>query len=138
MERFHLQEWNRTIHTATWHCTINHEEPMTFIDLETFEQHITDPSNHPDRDRLSEAWLDSLLPENPTRAEAYSCPLCECVPDALKPGIQAGDQPEVIRRQLHEHIASHLKSLSILSIPGVIRVRPMGRSSKPRVESKGI
>lgn len=111
---------------------------MRFIDLDTFEQHIMDPSNHPDRGRLSEAQLDSLYPQYPLRAEEYSCPLCECVPDALKPVIQASDEPEAIRRQLHEHIAGHLKSLSVLSIPTVIRVKPKGRSSKSRDESKGI
>jgi hypothetical protein len=132
MECFHSQEWTRNVHTTTWYCNINHEETMTFIDLEAFEQHILDPSNHPDRGRLSEAQLDSLYPHYPMRAEEYSCPLCECVPDTLKPGIQAGDEPEVIRRQLHEHIAGHLKSLSVLSIPAVIRVKPKGRSSKPK------
>lgn len=50
------------------------------------------------------------------REDKYTCLLCDCVPNKLKP-VSKTEQEEKILHELQKHIASHLKDLAILSIP---------------------
>ncbi|CAG9990474.1 unnamed protein product [Clonostachys byssicola] len=118
MNSVHSEQWTRMIHMSTWFCDTNHEDKQ-FNDLESFREHMRDPASHPGRPPPSDLQLDTLSRNKQktlVREDKYSCPFCDCIPDALKPVIPTSE-PNAIRDQLHKHIASHIKDLAVLSIP---------------------
>lgn len=103
---------------STWYCDTDHEVEQ-FNDLEKFMQHMKTLDNHPGKPPPSDLQLDTLSRDKQKlliREDEYSCPLCDCIPETLKPAIPTSE-PKAIRHQLHKHIASHIKSLAVLSVP---------------------
>ncbi|CAI7653491.1 unnamed protein product [Penicillium palitans] len=118
MNSVHSEHWNRRIHMSTWYCDTDHEVEQ-FNDLEKFMQHMKTLDNHPGKPPPSDLQLDTLSRDKQKlliREDEYSCPLCDCIPETLKPAIPTSE-PKAIRHQLHKHIASHIKSLAVLSVP---------------------
>lgn len=114
----HSNQWTRTIHMSTWFCDTGHES-VHFNDLESFIEHMKKPDAHPGRPVPSHSQLDTLSRTRErilTREDTYVCPLCDCVPDTLKPSVSTS-QPKDIVYELHRHIGDHLKDLASLSIP---------------------
>ncbi|KAK6856466.1 HET-domain-containing protein [Apiospora arundinis] len=118
MTSMHSEQWASKIHMSTWYCETSHES-MQFNDLESFKKHMVEPDAHPGRSIPSASQLDSLCRTRQrvlVRDDAYACPLCDCVPDSLKPVVPTGNSRDLLH-QLHRHIASHIKDLAPLSIP---------------------
>ncbi|KAK8877655.1 camk camk1 camk1-cmk kinase [Apiospora arundinis] len=118
MTSMHSEQWASKIHMSTWYCDTGHES-MQFNDLESFKKHMVEPDAHPERSIPSASQLDSLCRTRQrvlVRDDAYACPLCDCVPDSLKPVVPTGNSRDLLH-QLHRHIASHIKDLAPLSIP---------------------
>lgn len=119
MNSVHSKQWNRKIHMSTWYCDIGHEKTHQFDDLESFIAHMKAPESHPDRQPPSDLQIDTLSRTKQRiliREDEYSCFLCNCIPDKLKPVIPTSD-PDTILYELHKHIASHIKDLAPLSVP---------------------
>lgn len=120
MNFVHSKQWTRNIHTSTWYCHIGHQE-TSFYDLESFVEHMKAPRSHPGREPPSDLQVDTLSRTKQRlsiREDEYSCILCDCVPDELKPIIPTSDSEEILHK-LHTHIASHVKELALLSIPAI-------------------
>jgi hypothetical protein len=107
MNEFHTEEWPRLIHTSTWFCDVEHPNPMTFDDQESFETHMCDTLLHPRGSRPSDRQLATLsrrkrksMPRKPN-----VCPFCE---KAYPPWSD-----------LYEHIGEHLQSVARLSRPAL-------------------
>lgn len=124
---------------STWYCDTYHETEQ-FNDLESFMQHMKDPANHPGQPLPSDLQLDTLSRSKQrvlTREDEYSCPLCDCIPEALKPVIPTSE-PKAIRHQLHKHIARHIKNLAVLSVPVLTTAETNeSESDEPEDEGKG-
>ncbi|KAF4440431.1 hypothetical protein F53441_12274 [Fusarium austroafricanum] len=99
---------------------------VQFDDIEGFMEHMNDYGSHPRRPMPSSLQLDTLCRTRQKvliRDDVYTCPLCDCIPDTLKPVIQT-DEYKTILYQLHRHIASHIKDLAVLSIPTLTALTP--------------
>lgn len=118
MNSSHSKQWNTTIHMSTWYCDTDHQLSQ-FNELESFIDHMRDPTNHPGRPLPGIAQLATLSRTHQKaliREDRYSCPFCDCIPEALTPLIPTSEPDELLYK-LHQHIASHIKDLAILSIP---------------------
>ncbi|KAF2106156.1 hypothetical protein BDV96DRAFT_607675 [Lophiotrema nucula] len=123
MSSMHSNDWNRKIHMSTWYCDIGHAKiPFNDLEgLEGFTTHMKNPESHPNQQPPSASQLDTLSrtkQEVLEREKLYVCPLCECVPDKLKP-VNQDTIDEKVLHELHKHIASHIKDLAPLSLPGI-------------------
>jgi hypothetical protein len=119
MKTIHSDQWNRKIHMHSWYCETDHDR-FDFDDYASFAGHMKDPDKHM-RPPPTELQLDALSRKNQQlfiREDEYCCPLCDCVPDSLKPIIQTGnfDRDEV-RNSLWKHIAKHIKILAFILVP---------------------
>ncbi|QKX64566.1 uncharacterized protein TRUGW13939_11741 [Talaromyces rugulosus] len=118
MENSHSPQWNRKVHTHTWDCDTGHDTVLQFTERESFRKHMMDPASHPGRKPPTEDELEMLFlgwQKWPAREDEFCCPICECVPDFLKPLISKND-PNT-KKGLYEHIAWHLKDLAFKFIP---------------------
>ncbi|KFA48128.1 hypothetical protein S40293_10227, partial [Stachybotrys chartarum IBT 40293] len=135
METFHSSQWNRTIHMSTWYCDIGHKPAIQFNDRSSFVRHMKDRTNHGGREPPTDLQLDTLSRnkhEVLVRDDEYCCPICECVPDTLKPVIGT-DAPQKIRSVLYEHVAAHIKDLAFKSVPALDQAEAEG-DGKSQVE----
>jgi nucleoside phosphorylase len=131
MKAFHSDQWNRKIHMSTWYCDISHDTAIQFNDRENFLKHMKDPDSHPGREPPTELQLDTLSRKKHrvlVRENEYCCPMCDCVPDSLKPIISTSD-PAAIKDRLYKHIAQHIKDLAFKSIPVLDNAEPRNGSS---------
>ncbi|KAI1145749.1 ankyrin [Nemania diffusa] len=105
------EDWPRKVHTVIWYCDIDHEPPERFETEWEWRKHMKDPSSHPKRKfpTPSKAQLDAILPSKKQVAlrDRFVCPLLE----------KADDQMPDMQEFLLDHIASHIKSLSLMSLP---------------------
>lgn len=118
----HSRDWPRKVHTVIWYCDIDHEPPERFETEWEWRKHMKDPSSHPKRKfpTPSKAQLDAILPSKKQVAlrDRFVCPLCEQVPYKIRPLVEkADDQMPDMQEFLLDHIASHIKSLSLMSLP---------------------
>ncbi|KAK1248919.1 hypothetical protein MKX08_007139 [Trichoderma sp. CBMAI-0020] len=116
MNKMHSHEWTRKIHPASWICDTNHDA-IQFKDVESFREHMNDTDSHPttpnDHElRVLEIEQWRYLPRN-----EHLCPLCDFTLDMPKRSISTDVTEANLYRPLHEHIASHLKDLTVLSLP---------------------
>jgi len=121
MKSFHSDQWNRKIHMSTWYCDIGHETALQFNDRNSFLRHMKDPASHDGRQPPTDLQLDTLSRNKHkilVREDEYCCPICDCVPNTLKPVIATSD-PADIRKRLYEHIAAHIKDLAFKSVPAL-------------------
>ncbi|KAI0105098.1 hypothetical protein GGR51DRAFT_203181 [Nemania sp. FL0031] len=122
MARAHSRDWPRKVHAVIWYCDIDHDPPEQFEAEGEWREHMKDPSSHPKR-RLpapSKAQLDAISPRKKQVAlrERFVCPLCEQVPYEIRPlAEKAKDIIPDLQDFLLEHIANHIKSLSLMSVP---------------------
>lgn len=101
----HSKHWVESIHTVKWFCDLEHSFIPEFDDQEMFEDHLR--SFH--ADQLSASKLEGRLRRNRRVAKRLQgvCPLCDCVPLNVAQGS---------REELESHIASHIKSISFISL----------------------
>ena len=136
MNSMHSDQWARRIHMSTWYCGTSHEAEQ-FNDLESFMEHMKDPAKHPGRPPPSDLQIDTLSRRKRTtltREAEYPCPFCACIPDSIKPVIPTS-KPKDIQHLLHKHIASHIKSLSVLSVP-LLTIQETSQPGSDRSEDK--
>lgn len=78
----------------------------------------------------TDAQLDALSAKKQQRVlrDQYVCPLCQQIPDKIKPVVENGNPTELLRL-LAEHIAKHLKSLSLVSLP-CLEIAPADRNAR--------
>ncbi|KAI0437237.1 hypothetical protein F4803DRAFT_566207 [Xylaria telfairii] len=122
MELTHSRDWPRKVHTVIWYCDIDHDPPERFEVEREWRNHMKDPASHPKRKlpMPSKAQLDAISPRKKQVAlrDRFVCPLCEQVPAKIRPLVEkaTGEIPDM-QEFLSEHIAGHIKSLSLMSVP---------------------
>ncbi|CAM1505662.1 Fc.00g112990.m01.CDS01 [Cosmosporella sp. VM-42] len=120
MRNMHSAEWTRRIHMTTWYCDSGHDLKQ-FEDLEGFQSHMRDLVEHPQQAQpptdVQLAALSRRKQQLILRDE-YVCPLCDCVPGKIEPVIRDASAEE-LRLLLEKHIAAHIKSLALLSLPAL-------------------
>lgn len=81
---------------------------------------MQDLNTHPCRhlNPPTEAQLDALSARKQqlVQRDRYVCPLCEQIPQKIQPLVERGNPAELFQL-LTEHIANHIKSLSLISLP---------------------
>ncbi|PTB43804.1 hypothetical protein M441DRAFT_453279 [Trichoderma asperellum CBS 433.97] len=120
MNHRHSPEWTKRIHIGTWLCDFEHDVAR-FNELESFREHMNDEHNHPIRGPPTKHELDVLeiCQYKLVTRDEHICPFCDCIPDIPKRDISTSASEENLHQPLHEHIASHLQNLAVLSIPGL-------------------
>ena len=123
MESFHSRDWPRRVHTNIWYCDIDHDPPERFETESQWRKHMKNLDSHPKR-QLTEptkAQLDALSPRMQQVAlrDHFVCPLCEQIPEKIRPLAKEGSGNPEMYESLVDHIANHIKSLSLLSLPGL-------------------
>ncbi|OBS29580.1 hypothetical protein FPOA_03517 [Fusarium poae] len=123
MEAAHSKDWLRKVHTMTWFCDFGHDPPVTFETELLWREHMLDIKSHPNRKKLpTQAQLDARSPQQQQIAprEPFVCPLCERVPDELSQKVAKGKgEPIAMHNILVSHVASHIKSLSLMALPSL-------------------
>ena len=122
MESVHSKDWARRVHTIIWYCDIDHEPPERFETELLWRQHMNYLDSHPKRQLIkpTKAQLDALSPRKQQAAlrERFVCPLCEQIPEKIQPLVNNGKMnPADLYEFLTDHIANHIKSLSLISVP---------------------
>jgi hypothetical protein len=122
MESAHSKDWTRKVHAVIWYCDIDHNPPERFETDLQWRQHMKDLSSHPKKAlrQPTKAQLDALAPRKQQVAlrEPFVCPLCEQIPEKIRPLVESGvGNPQDGYEFLLDHIANHIKSLSLLSLP---------------------
>ncbi|RYP72075.1 hypothetical protein DL771_004406 [Monosporascus sp. 5C6A] len=122
MENVHSIDWPRKVHTIIWYCDIDHNPPERFETESQWRKHMKNLDSHPKR-QLAEptkAQLDALSPRKQQVAlrERFVCPLCEQIPEKIRPLAENGKgNPAEMYKFLVDHVANHIKSLSLMSLP---------------------
>lgn len=120
MEGKHSVKWPQRVHKLTWYCDMGHDPPEQFETAQEWRAHMRDLGSHPGRNLKppTEAQLDAISPkmQQLVYRDKYVCPLCERIPDKIEPVAERGIEIE-LHQELAKHVASHLKSLSLLSLP---------------------
>ena len=115
-------DWPRKVHTIIWYCDIDHDPPERFETELQWREHMKNLDSHPRR-QLTEptkAQLDALSPRKQQVAlrERFVCPLCEHIPEKIRPLAEKGKgNPAEMYEFLVDHVANHIKSLSLISLP---------------------
>jgi hypothetical protein len=122
MEVSHSKDWLRKVHTIVWYCDLDHEFPETFETELQWKKHMEDLASHPQRklNVPTRAQLDALSPRKQQVAmrNEYVCPLCEQVPKKILPLVESKKgQPSEMYDFVVDHVADHLKSLSLMALP---------------------
>src|SRR4051812_36000307 len=97
MKTIHSDQWTQKIHMSTWYCDVDHDF-MQFNDHISFIEHMKDSTNHRSRPSPTELQLDALSRNRKRmliRQEEYSCPLCDSVPDSIKPVIRTSNSQNI-------------------------------------------
>lgn len=122
MDSVHSKDWMRKIHATIWYCDIDHDVPEQFETELQWKDHMKNLNSHPNR-RLVEptkAQLDALSPRKQQVAlrDRFVCPLCELIPERIRPLVEKGlGNPVEGDEFMIDHVANHIKSLSLLSLP---------------------
>ncbi|KAF6810479.1 hypothetical protein CSOJ01_06291 [Colletotrichum sojae] len=138
MESAHSEEWMRKVHTVVWCCNLKHKSSDP-VQLETeleWRKHCQDLDLHPDKSKPpSEAQLDSSSPRSQrvAKREQFVCPLCEQIPDKIKPLLDKKDTKD-IHGTVVDHVAAYLRSLSLMAVPSFEN----GNQQSPGSESEDV
>ncbi|KAF5584289.1 ankyrin repeat [Fusarium subglutinans] len=114
-------DWLYTPDAWTWQCDTDHETPMNFEFKSQWTSYVQDC--HP------ELWKLTLFGHFDERRECRRyiirdcvvCPLCEQIPEdteRMLETVKNGDY-EKVRMFMWNHVADHLKSLSMMVIPSI-------------------
>ncbi|KAF4448623.1 transcription factor Zn, C2H2 [Fusarium austroafricanum] len=119
MEAVHSTDWLRKVHITTWYCKTGHKSPLTFESELELREHMLDPVSHPGKTPPTEAQLDVLYSGRRQRIQRdeFVCPLCEQIPEEARKLKTACADPIQVYNSVVDHVASHLKSLSLMAIP---------------------
>ncbi|KAJ4305480.1 hypothetical protein N0V90_001011 [Kalmusia sp. IMI 367209] len=122
MENVHARNWTQKVHNITWYCDIDHGPPEQFETRLQWSEHMKNPSSHPKRKlpTPSETQLEALSIRKQQIAlrEPYVCPLCEQIPEKIRSLVEKGKgNSKDMHEYLINHIAKHIKSLSLVSLP---------------------
>lgn len=107
MTSHHGSDWPREIHLSVWYCELEHPTTLFFSNVIKFRAHMSD-AHAESHDRI-----DLYVRRRRTQGERMSgyCPLCEVTP------VSTHGSPLKTRDEHLGHIAGHLKSLALLSLP---------------------
>jgi ankyrin repeat protein len=124
MESAHSKDWLRKVHTIVWYCDIDHDVPETFETELQWREHMQNLDSHPKRKLKTptQAQLDALSPRKQQAAlrDKFVCPLCEQIPEKIRPLIEKGQgDPSQMYAFVVDHVANHLKSLSLMAVPSL-------------------
>ncbi|KAI1129673.1 hypothetical protein F5Y10DRAFT_276594 [Nemania abortiva] len=118
----HSRDWPRKVHALVWCCDIDHDSEQQFETEVEWRKHMKDPSSHPKRPTANKYQLEamSLKKKKVALRDHFVCPLCEQVPNKIHLVVEeAEDRMVDLQESLFDHIADHIKSLSLLSLPGL-------------------
>jgi hypothetical protein len=111
MNASHTVEWYRSVHMLTWYCDIGHDQRQLFSDKADYEAHTR--ASHGNL-TTSQLIARTKRSKNVASREPFTCPLCECVPQKLT-AVYPQQRLQEVSGLLGKHVASHIKSLSLLS-----------------------
>ncbi|KAF5705145.1 ankyrin repeat-containing protein [Fusarium mundagurra] len=119
MESMHSKEWLQRVHTRSWYCDFGHESPMVFEFEHQWRSHILQPHAEylkaPDPRTLG---AYSTRKQKHFHRNEFACPLCEQIPEEAQKMLETGQhEPGQVRRLVLNHVASELKSLSMMAVP---------------------
>lgn len=122
MESAHSKNWLREVYTIIWYCDIDHESQETFETEMEWRKHMQNLESHPRRKLTAptQAQLDALSPRkrHASLRDNFVCPLCEQIPGKIRLLVENGNgQPTELYNFVVDHVANHLKSLSLMAIP---------------------
>lgn len=142
MEQIHSKDWLRKVHTTVWFCDLEHDAPQQFDTEKLWREHMEDLDAHEksrrSRTKPTKAQLDALSSRKRQVAlrEYHVCPLCEQIPDKIRPIAQdPRADPGATYELLVDHVASHIKSLSLMSLP-VLEISPPATPTGSIVEQE--
>ncbi|KAF5692048.1 ankyrin repeat [Fusarium denticulatum] len=119
MESMHSQKWLQRVHTRSWYCDIGHESPMVFEFEHQWRSHILQP--HPEYLKAPDPrtlGAYSARKQKNFHQDEFACPLCEQIPEEAQKMLETGqDEPGQVRTLVLNHVASELKSLSMVAVP---------------------
>jgi len=122
MEASHSTDWPRKVHNITWYCDADHEPVKQFQSELEWRTHMQDPHAHPNRQSKppTDVQLAALSTRKQQRVirDQHVCPLCENIPEKIQPLIKRGNVSD-LAKLLNEHIAKHIVSLSLISLPWI-------------------
>jgi ankyrin repeat protein len=102
---------------------MGHDTPLTFETELQWREHMLNPASHPNRKKLpTQAQLDARCPQQQQIAprEQFVCPLCEHIPDEISHKTIKGKlDASRIHSLVVSHVASHIKSLSLMAVPSL-------------------
>lgn len=107
----HGVRWFQTVHLTVWYCDIKHDPREDFVNILDYRSHLRDSHGLEDR------RIDTYARRKRTHGtrEPGVCPLCEH-------HVQQNSQDQSQGHgDLLEHIAAHLRSLSMYSLPKTAR-----------------
>ncbi|KAF5538051.1 ankyrin repeat [Fusarium phyllophilum] len=123
MESVHSGDWLREVHTKQWYCDSGHESTFTFELEGQWREHVLDPASHPERPEIPnpvQLKVLSQLKQRRVLRDRYFCLLCERIPKEVQQKLEAGHHDSVdLHNCVVSHVATHLKSLSLLAIPSL-------------------
>ncbi|KAF4432614.1 TPR domain-containing [Fusarium acutatum] len=120
MERVHSKAWPKTVHNLRYFCDMGHEPPLQFSTEDEWIEHMESLESHPGRFQKAptKAQLNALATRKQQLVHRDNgvCPLCECVPDGISRLISKL-KPDELLEKLTLHIAGHVKSVALISLP---------------------
>lgn len=107
----HGVRWFQTVHLTVWYCDIKHDPREDFVNILDYRSHLRDSHGLEDR------RIDTYARRKRTHGtrEPGVCLLCE------HPVQQNSQDQSQGHGDLLEHIAAHLRSLSMYSLPKTAR-----------------
>ncbi|KAG5790883.1 hypothetical protein H9Q69_010049 [Fusarium xylarioides] len=119
METMHSKDWLRRVHTRTWYCDIGHGSTLHFELESQWREHMLQP--HPQYLRVPNPFnLDAyaVRQQKDVLRDEFVCPLCEQIPEDTKQMLeQCHDDSTQAHNSVLNHVAGHLRALSILAVP---------------------
>ncbi|VUC27266.1 unnamed protein product [Clonostachys rosea] len=102
---------------------MDHDQPQIFDTEHKLRKHLESTQNHsPERGTPDELDLNILVERYRVDIprERFVCPLCETVPENVRQLLGKEESPSgLIDNLLLDHVAGHLKSLSLLALPSL-------------------
>jgi len=103
--------WFQSLHLTVWYCDIKHDEREEFVNIIDYRSHIQD--YHPQEVRRFDMFARRKRMVGTRDRDV--CLLCESTVHQDSPDQTKGHEP------LLDHIAAHLRSLAMYSLPKTVR-----------------
>lgn len=122
MKKTHSNDWARKVEAIVWYCDVDHEPPKQFETEAQWRDQMKEVNSHPKRkvSNPTELQLDALSPRKQKLAlrDRLVCPLCEQIPQKIQSSSETEKcDPVSMDDALHDHVAEHIQSLSLLAVP---------------------